>query len=141
LLQREGWKVNHKRIYRLYKEEGLQMRTKVPRRRVSVQVREGRPSESCPNECWSMDFVSDQLFDGRRIRILTIVDNFTRVSPFIGVDFRQGSGCCKVFGSGCSPVWNAQTDSIGNISPLEFLKQFDSMAQETDCRIMASPAP
>ena len=88
MLQREGWKVNHKRIYRLYKEEGLQMRTKVPRRRVSFQVRERRPSESRPNECWSMDFVSDQLFDGHQIRILTIVDNFTRVSPFIGVDFR-----------------------------------------------------
>ena len=88
LLKREGWKVNRKRVYRLYKEEGLQMRHKVPRRRVSVQIRERRVVESCPNECWSMDFVSDQLFDGRRIRILTIVDNFTKVSPFIGVDFR-----------------------------------------------------
>ena len=57
------------------------MRHKVPRRRVSVQIRERRVVESCPNECWSMDFVSDQLFDGRRIRILTIVDNFTKVSP------------------------------------------------------------
>lgn len=80
LLEREGWKVNHKRVYRLYREEGLAMRKKPPRRRVACLKREIRPTASKKNECWSMDFMSDQLYDGRRIRILTIVDNHTRES-------------------------------------------------------------
>ena len=81
-MKREGWKVHHKRVYRFYKEESLQMRHEVPCRRISVQVRERRVVASRPNEFWSMDFVSDQLLEGRRIRILTIVNNFTKVSPF-----------------------------------------------------------
>ncbi len=88
MLQREGWKVNHKRIYRLYCEEGLQIRHKRPKRRVSAKVRDDRTQAIRPNQCWSMDFMADQLIDGRRIRVLTIVDNFSRVSPLIGVDFR-----------------------------------------------------
>jgi len=56
------------------------MRTRSPRRRVSCKHRLNR-SETCEaNESWSMDFMSDQLFDGRRLRVLTIVDNFTRES-------------------------------------------------------------
>jgi putative transposase len=85
LLQREGWQVNHKRIYRLYKLEGLQMRNKAPKRVVSVKTRCLPITASQKNECWSMDFVADELFDGSRIRILTIVDNFTRESPHIVV--------------------------------------------------------
>jgi putative transposase len=88
LLQREGWLVNHKRVYRLYCLEGLQMRHKPPRRRVSVKLREGRTEATRPNQVWSMDFMADELFDGRRLRLLTIVDNVSRVSPFIGVGFR-----------------------------------------------------
>lgn len=80
LLQREGWKVNHKRVYRLYREEGLGLRKKPPRRRVACLKREERPTATRKNECWSMDFVSDQLYDGRRIRVLTLVDNHTRES-------------------------------------------------------------
>jgi putative transposase len=87
LLQREGWGVNHKRVYRLYCLEGLQMRHKPPRRRVSAKLRDDRTDAIKPNQCWSMDFMADELFDGRRLRLLTIVDNFSRVSPFIGVGF------------------------------------------------------
>ena len=90
LLQREGWKVNHKRVYRLYKQEGLMMRTKKPRRHVSACRRMERPVATQPNEGWSMDFMSDELFDGRRIRLLTIVDNFTRESLAIEVDAHIG---------------------------------------------------
>lgn len=88
LLQREGWLINHKRVYRLYCLEGLQMRHKPPRRRVSAKLRDDRTDAIRPNQCWSMDFMADELFDGRRLRLLTIVDNFSRVSPFIGVGFR-----------------------------------------------------
>jgi transposase InsO family protein len=66
----------------------LQMRHKPPRRRVSAKLREGRTEATHPNQCWSMDFMADELFDGRRLRLLTIVDNVSRVSPFIGVGFR-----------------------------------------------------
>ena len=88
LLLREGWVINHKCVYRLYKEEGLCMRKKPPRRRKACMKREIRPLASEKNECWSMDFMSDQLFDGRRIRLLTIVDNHTRESLAIHVSQR-----------------------------------------------------
>ena len=88
LLRREGWRVNHKRIYRLYRKEGLQMRLKPPRRRVSIKNREDLVIAKKKNECWSMDFVADELFDGRRIRILTIVDNFTRESLCTSANFQ-----------------------------------------------------
>ena len=85
LLQREGWLVNAKRVYRLYKEDGLQLRSKTPKRKVSAKRRESPVTAAKPNEVWAMDFMSDQLFDGRRIRILTVVDAFTRVSPAVDV--------------------------------------------------------
>ena len=78
LLRREGWRVNHKRVYRIYREEGLNLRRKRPRRHVTGSRRMDRPKVECPNACWSMDFVSDSLFDGRRFRALTIVDNYSR---------------------------------------------------------------
>jgi putative transposase len=80
LLRREGWAANHKRVYRLYREDQLCLRKKPPRRRVACRKREVRPIATRRNECWSMDFVSDQLYDGRRIRVLTLVDNHTRES-------------------------------------------------------------
>ena len=78
LLQREGWRVNHKRVYRLYREEGLILRKKTPRRRVACVKREIPSAALTRNDCWSMDFVSDQLFDDRRLRVLVIVENHTR---------------------------------------------------------------
>ena len=78
LLRREGWEINHKHVYRLYCEEGLHLRSKRPRRHVSAAHRKPRAGASRPNESWSMDFVSDALFDGRRLRALTVVDNYTR---------------------------------------------------------------
>lgn len=86
LLQREGWRVNHKRVYRLYCEEGLNLRAKRPKRRVSAAHRVLRHKPAAANESWSMDFVSDSLFNGRRFRALTIVDNFSRECVGIRVD-------------------------------------------------------
>jgi putative transposase len=85
LLRREGWPVNAKRVYRLYREQGLQLRNKSPKRRVKAKLREDRSPATTANQIWAMDFVHDQLFDGTRIRILTIVDTFTRLSPAIHV--------------------------------------------------------
>jgi putative transposase len=78
LLRREGWIVNHKKVRRIYREEGFNLRLKRPRRSKSAMHRLDRPLLTTPNQCWSMDFVHDQLFDGRRFRALTIVDNFSR---------------------------------------------------------------
>ena len=78
LLQREGWQINHKRIYRLYSEEGLSIRTRSPRQRRAYRYRSGRADAEGMNDVWAMDFLSDKHFDGRPFRILTIVDCHTR---------------------------------------------------------------
>ena len=85
LLKREGIVVNHKRLYRLYCQLGLQLRNKVPRRRVQAVARRNYVQAEAKNDCWSMDFMSDHLFTGSKIRLLTIVDNYTKISPAIGV--------------------------------------------------------
>jgi putative transposase len=90
LLRREGWRINHKRVYRLYREEGLCMRARKPRRHVSCQKREIRPTATRQDERWSLDFMTDELVDGRRFRVLTIVDHFTPESPVLVVDLSLG---------------------------------------------------
>lgn len=87
LLCREGWRVNEKRIYRLYREERLQLRKKTPRRRVKAALRDDRAPPSRANEVWSMDFVHDQLATGRKMRVLTVVDAFSRYSPVLDARF------------------------------------------------------
>lgn len=84
LLRREGWLVNHKRVYRLYREERLEIRVKRRKKLASAsRVLPVRPTR--PLERWSLDFLTDSLVDGRRFRVLTIVDNVSRVSPAIAV--------------------------------------------------------
>ena len=78
LMRREGWLINHKKTHRIYVEEGLNLRRKKPRRRVAAAHRLERPDLSSFDECWSMDVVRDELFNGRRIRALTVVDNWSR---------------------------------------------------------------
>jgi putative transposase len=78
LLRREGWPVNVKRIYRLYREEGLCLRSKKPKRRRSAVARVERPAGVVPNERWSMDFMSDALGNGQKLRVLTVLDTCTR---------------------------------------------------------------
>ena len=85
LLKREGWKVGKKLVYRLYCEEGLALRYKPRRRRCAAANRRERTKATAPNEAWSIDFVADQLADGRKFRALTIVDVFTRESLAIEV--------------------------------------------------------
>ncbi len=70
--------MNHKRLYRLYSEEGLSIRTRSPKRRRACRYRSGRSEADARNDVWAMDFMSDKLFDGRPFRILTIVDCHTR---------------------------------------------------------------
>jgi putative transposase len=85
LLLREGRVINHKRTERLYKEEGLSLRLKKRKKRIShLRVVMDRPERI--NQHWSMDFVSDSLYNGRRFRVFTIVDDFSRECPALEVD-------------------------------------------------------
>lgn len=70
--------MNHKKVHRLYCEEGLNLRSKRPRRNVSAAHCMDRSELSSIDQCWSMNFVTDNLFNGRRIRALTVVNNFSR---------------------------------------------------------------
>lgn len=85
LLRREGCTANHKRVFRLYQEAGLAVRRRRKRQGVMVE-REKLSLPAGPNEVWSMDFVSDALAGGRRIKALTIVDDFTKESIDIALD-------------------------------------------------------
>jgi len=84
LLRREGRVVNHKKVERLYREEGLTVRRR-HRKRVA-RPRIEMPTPRRADEQWSMDFMRDQLAGGRVFRLLTVVDHFTRESPVIEVD-------------------------------------------------------
>jgi putative transposase len=85
LLRREGWAVNAKRIYRLYTEDGLAVRTKL-RRKIARRQRVPLQRATRPHERLSMDFVSNRLLDGRWFRVLTVVDQFTRECLVLLVD-------------------------------------------------------
>ena len=78
LLNREGWKVGKYLVERIYREEGLTLQQRRKRRRRVAEHRRERFHPTGPNQVWSMDFVADQLADGRRFRSLTVVDIYTR---------------------------------------------------------------
>ena len=88
LLRREGFRLGKNQAYRLYCEESLQLRSKLPRRRKMVVRRRDRYVPRRTNQAWSMDFVSDQLTNGQRFRALTIVDVFSREALAIQVGKR-----------------------------------------------------
>lgn len=85
LLRREGWLLNWKRTYRVYREAGLMVRRRKRKRIVGI-ARLQKVMTTGPNQSWSMDFVSDGFVDGRRLRCLNIVDDFTRECLAIEVD-------------------------------------------------------
>lgn len=81
--------MNRKRVRRLYRLEGLQLRMRVRRRKHIALHRGPAPMPSGPTERWSMDVVHDTLADGRPFRILTVVDHWSRHSPVLEVGFRM----------------------------------------------------
>jgi len=85
VLRREGWTANHKRIFRIYQEEGLQVKRRIKKH--PAKWRGEKPvAAHRPNQRWSVDFMSDQLADGRRFRLLNVVDDFTRECLAVEVD-------------------------------------------------------
>ena len=92
LMRREGWVINHKKIRRIYNEEKLQVRTKKVRRRKLTAVARVAPKKAeYINQIWTMDFVHDELVNGRKIRCLTLVDKFSREALAIPVNYRLKS--------------------------------------------------
>lgn len=88
-LEREGFQINHKRLFRLYRSEGLSLPRKRPRKRLWQRPKPLLAAVK-PGERWSIDFVSDRLASGRRFRALTIVDDCPRECPAILVDTSIG---------------------------------------------------
>ncbi len=105
LLRREGWPINQKKTRRVYRELGLQLRNKTPKRRVKAKLRDGRRDATRPNETWAMDFVHDQLATGRKIRVLTVVDTFSRYVPVIDPRFSyRGEDVVQVLDKVCTRI-------------------------------------
>lgn len=114
LLARDDWPVNVKRIYRLYREMGLQLRHKPPKRRVKAKLREDRKPAERINETWAMDFVHDQLATGRKIRILTVIDTFSRFSPAVDARFSyRGEDVVKTLDQVCRGGGRIPSDDPG----------------------------
>lgn len=85
LLQQQGWQVNHKRVYRLYNLLGLKMRRKT-KKRLPNRIKQSLKVAKLPNECWSIDFMSDSLQSGRRFRTFNVLDDFNREALAIEID-------------------------------------------------------
>lgn len=83
MLRREGWSINQKKTRRIYRELGLQLRNKTPKRRVKAKLRDDRTEARHPNDTWAMDFIHNQLATGSKIRVLTVIDLFSRYLPVL----------------------------------------------------------
>ena len=107
LLGREGWSENKKRVRRLYRLDGLQLRMRVRRRKYIALHRGPAPRPAGPTERWSMDFVHDALADGRPFRV-TVVDRWSRQSPILEAASSMsgrgvGEALDRVLGDGAAP--------------------------------------
>jgi putative transposase len=113
LLRREGHVVNRKRVYRLYKSERLMVRRRGGRKR-ALGMRAPMTLPAAANERWSLDFVHDQMVDGRRFRILAVVDDCTREMSDAGRRHLDpgAQGCARARSDRCCPR-QAQGDRLG----------------------------
>lgn len=122
LLRREGWPINQKKTRRVYLGLGLQLRNKTPKRRVKAKLRDDRREATRPDETWAMDFVHDQLATGRKIRVLTVVDTFSRYVPVIDSRFSyRGEDVVQILDKVCSKVGYPTT--IGVDQGTEFVSR------------------
>ncbi len=111
-----------KKIYWLYRELGLQLRNKTPKRRVEAKLREDRAPTIRPNDVWAMDFVHDQLATGRKLRILTVVDTYFRLSPVIDPRFSyRGEDVVATLDHACRKIGYPKTIRVDNSS--EFISR------------------
>ena len=85
-MRRAQWRVNHKRLFRVYTEEGLKIRTKYTRKKIRLPAKP-MPVPSAPGVRWSVDFIMDALLSGRRIRVFGVIDDCSRKCPLLYADF------------------------------------------------------
>ena len=132
VLRRDGWPINQKKVYRIYRELGMQLRNKSPTRRVKAKLREDRTAAVHSNDVWAMDFIHDQLATGRKIRILTVVDTFSRFSPIIDPRFSyKGPDVVAKLNEVCAKVGYPKTIRVDNGS--EFIsRDMDLRAYQND---------
>lgn len=134
LLRREGIAVNHKRVARLYRDEGLVVRRR-PRKRVAREGR-GRPAAPTrPNQQWGLDFLSDALASGRRIRVLGVLDLFTREALAIEVDVSLPGGRVAAALEGLAAGHGAPVEIVLDNGPELAGKTLDQWAAERGVRL------
>lgn len=97
LLKREGWVVNHKKLERIYREEGLSLRLRKRKKQVSL-LRGPMPIPERAGQVYAVDFVMDRIVNGRRFKCLTMTDTLTKECPVIEVDYSiNGDRLCQIF--------------------------------------------
>lgn len=124
LLDREGWGINIKTVYRIYNELGMQLRNKTPKRCVKAKLRDDRVEAVGPNDVWAMDFVHDGLATGKKMRVLTVVDTFSRYVPVLDARF---VGRCQD-GDPRVPILTKGPASSGHFAPEVFGTSVDCQA-------------
>jgi putative transposase len=135
LLRREGVVVNHKRVYRLYREEGLSLRRR-KRKRLTSAGRGPGEAATRPDQIWSLDFVSDTLAYGRRLKLLTVVDTFTRESPAIEVDTSiSGERVARVLDRICAERGAVPEEIVMDNGPEMTSRALDQWAYERGVRL------
>jgi putative transposase len=116
LLRREGHDINEKRTRRIYSELGMQLRNKTPKRRVTAKLREDRQEAIGPNDVWAMDFVHDQLATVTKLRILTVVDTFSRYVPVLDPRFNyRAENVVIALDKACSRIGYPRTIRVDNV--------------------------
>lgn len=134
LLKREGYLINHKRVERIYREERLSIRIR-RRRKMAAALRTELPKATQPNQVWSMDFVQDCLSNGRRIKALTIVDDYSRKCHNIEVDTSiNGARVVRVLNEIASRDGLPETITIDN-GPEFIGKALDAWAYERGIKL------
>ena len=135
LPRREGFKDNHKRVYRLYKAQGLSLRYKPAKRSKAAQPRQPKTPAHHINQIWSIDFVADNLFDSRKLRMLTVVDCHSRESlaTHVGQSLK-GQDVAKVLSQVVAQRGKPQTIKSANVS--EFISMvMDKWAYERNIEL------
>jgi len=108
----------------------MQLRNKTPKRRVKAKLREDRKDAVGPNDVWAMDFVHDQLATGRKIRILTVVDTFSRYVPVLDARFSyKGENVVATLDRVCSLTGYPKTIRVDNELPCRDARHVSTMAQ------------
>lgn len=121
LLRREVWALHAKKTCRICKETGLQLRNKHPKRRVKAKLREIRQEAGGPDDIWAMDFVHEQLSTSRKLRVLNVVDTFSRYVPVPDPRFSYtGEDVVQTLDRACHQVGYPATIRVDNGSEFIF---------------------